>query len=62
MGCIPLKQGTGGVMANKTVPIILMIVGAAILIGVGLFALDNARNNFRRVSNNFAGLMTCMVE
>src|SRR5689334_11009469 len=28
-------------MAKKAVPIILMIVGTAILIGIGLFALDN---------------------
>ena len=29
-------------MAKKAVPILLMIVGTAILLGVGLFALDNA--------------------
>src|SRR5689334_18649478 len=29
-------------MTRKAVPIILMIVGAAMLLGVGLFALDNA--------------------
>jgi uncharacterized membrane protein AbrB (regulator of aidB expression) len=29
-------------MSKKIVPIILMIVGAALLIGVGLFALDMA--------------------
>jgi len=56
IGCIALEQGTGeGMSRRKTISIILMIVGAAILLGTVVFAVDKA------TSTDPSGLGTSIV-